>query len=112
MAVHSAKLAAGIVTLAASTPTTVYTAPSGHRTIVKELVVTRVSGAASTIYWIVDVGAVSPDVAHASAAAAPAGAVIVFVDRWFVMDAGDQLQLTVGGAGTFSYYVSGTELDL
>lgn len=109
--VHSDSLALGTVTLAAGTPSTRYTVPADIRTIVKELVATRLTGTASPIYWVVTRGAVTVEVAHVAVGGAAVGSLTRW-PVWFVLEEGDDLRLQAGNAGDFSFMASGSELDV
>jgi hypothetical protein len=107
--VHSTQL--GAKAGMATTLVTVYTVPSGKRTIVKGIWV-RNAGAAATVC---DVnlalsGGPSPSF-FIALAATPAAGSTVFLPVWIVLNAGDVIKAAMN-AGTGDLIVAGAELTL
>lgn len=107
MTVRSTQLALGL--LPGGGYTTVYTVPAGRRTIVKEL--SFVSGASGVLAVQVDDGSTPRQVVLRYSPALPAS-VDTVIPRWFVMNAGDELQIYYANSNALQYLVSGTELVL
>lgn len=111
MAVHSNQLAIGVLTVAGAF-TTIYTAPAGKRTILKDLVL--ISGAAAPGIVAAAVLSGASGVALLWDAAAAQNKVNTLQGRFAVLNAGDHLQVAVGSVagGGLQYLASGAELDL
>ena len=85
----------------------IYTVPSGHRTIVKDVRLQSTAAAARTWQLMAFTGAnavlVTAQVALGAAGTAQ------LPDQWIVLDEGDQL-LSVNSGNNLSLWISGSEL--
>jgi hypothetical protein len=109
VSVHSARLAQGPVT--SGTLATFYTAPTGKRTIVKNIVAQNTNAAANRLQVAVKSGATTLVTFNIYGAAVNTSGDTTNMLPWIVLNAGDVLQLAAAANG-FQVVVSGTELDL
>lgn len=111
MSVHSNRLAATIIT--STTQTTIYTAPTAKRTIVKRIVVRNLAAAAARCFFqLQNAGGTTLANWNVWATAVGAAGDTADFDTWIVMNAGEHLTAQWNQAAGGSIIVSGSELDV
>lgn len=109
MAVHSTQLAANGNLV--HSQVTLYTVPTGKRTIVKSAIVRNQAAAAQVVtLYVFSGGSEVASLNYHLAAAGSAGDTISDL-TWFVINAGQQLR-AIAGSSFAEIIVSGAELDL
>lgn len=109
MAVRSKALYTGIITTTLAA--TLYTVPTGFRTIVRSIVITDGSGAAGNVLLELFTGSTRIAFISAHVAAFPADGSTVYLTPWIVMMQGITLKVTLDHQPA-SLVVSGAELAL
>jgi hypothetical protein len=106
--VRSKQLALGQVA-GAGVEQTVYSVPAGHRTILKEIRGTNRAAGAASLFVIIRAAGVSRIVDAVTGVAS--GARYAFAELWTMLSAGDELRVLSDVATSFTFVVSGSELD-
>jgi hypothetical protein len=109
MTVRSKQLA--VVDALTTSLITLYTVPTGYRTIVKEIVTTNTDSAARTNVFALFDGSTRLMLFILHLAASGAAGETVVQDLWLVLDEGQKLSAQTSG-GTSRLIVSGAELFL
>lgn len=89
-----------------TTPTTVYTVPTGKRAIVKQIVAQNTTGTSKDLQFRLPV---LGTVLHWVLAAYGTGADRVVQNVWIVLNAGDTIKLNTVVAGLVNVVISGSE---
>lgn len=103
-ALRAKQIASGVIT--GTTPTTIYTVPSGHKVILKNLLVTEVSGSACICQ--VRLQAFGTFMAIPLNAYGTSGQFSVSSDIWVVLEPGDVLQMNRSNSGQLTFVMSGS----
>ena len=90
---------------------TLYTVPTGKRTIVKSIVTTNLDSSARIVIFYVTVGSTEEASFNVHEAASGAAGDTVILAPWIVLEAGQSLKAQTTG-GTSRVIVSGAELTL
>lgn len=107
MTVHSTQLAVGSV--ANATETTIYTAPSGKRVIVKSITILSAQSAAVAVAIVIIKGGGGSGTLHAYCTAFGTNGDTAILSPWIVLNAGDSVAVIFGSSGGW-YTASGAEL--
>lgn len=110
MSVHSARLGSAAGLGAAST--TLYTCPSGKRTIVKTIWLRNATAGAITGGWAIVISGGATLTFFQPLAATPAAGSTVKIEPWAVLHAGDVLKVSGAAGSGVDVYISGAELDV
>ena len=109
MGVHSNQL--GTAHNAGVGTTTLYTCPTGKRTIVKSIISENTNAATQRLIYQIKNGATTKVQWAEHPASASAAGETVYRDLWVVMVPGDVLSVIIAAA-SLDVIVSGTELDI
>lgn len=109
MTVASAQL--GSAAALGTSLSTIYTCPSGKRTIVKSLVVFNGASSTNVVTWELLAGATLLSTWNTHLATTGAAGDSVYEQPWIVMNAGDVLKAIASASGV-RLVVSGTQLTL
>lgn len=109
MAVHSTQLGGGANLSTGAT--TLYTVPSGKRTIVKSLYLHNRAGSANRVTIIFHSSTLGSVVFAVTPGASSSATESLFQELWAVLNAGDYISVNPASSG-MDVLVSGTELSL
>ena len=107
--VHSNQLA--LAEALGTGQTTLYTVPTGYRTIVKSILVTNLDTTARVVIFAIKSGSTELATFNVNVAASPAAGHAVMTLPWVVLNEGQTLAAQTNG-GTSRLVISGSELLL